>query len=95
MDGVIIGNTTLSRQRLASPQACETGGMSGAPLFAHSTAMVAKVVRITQGRLPVVASGGVFQATHAQAKLDAGAVLVQVYTGMIYEGPGVVKNILM
>jgi dihydroorotate dehydrogenase len=94
MDGVIISNTTLSRQSLTSPKASETGGMSGAPLFERSTAMVSKVVRITQGHLPVVASGGVFHADHARAKLDAGAMLVQVYTGMIYEGPGLVKAIL-
>ena len=94
MDGVIISNTTLSRQSLTSSKASESGGMSGSPLFARSTALVAKVVRITQGRLPVVASGGVFHAAQAQAKLDAGAVLVQVYTGMIYEGPGMVRRIL-
>lgn len=94
MDGVIISNTTLSRQSLTSPKSSESGGLSGIPLFAPSTAMVEKVVRITQGNLPVVASGGVFHTAHAQAKLDAGATLVQVYTGMIYEGPGLVKNIL-
>jgi dihydroorotate dehydrogenase len=94
MDGVIISNTTLSRTSLTSPKASENGGVSGIPLFGRSTALVSKVVRITLGRLPVVASGGVFQAAHAQAKLDAGAVLVQVYTGMIYEGPGLVRAIL-
>jgi len=94
MDGVIISNTTLSRESLTSPKASESGGMSGVPLYARSTALVEKAVRTTQGRLPVVASGGVFHAAHAQAKLDAGAVLVQVYTGMIYEGPGLVRDIL-
>lgn len=94
MDGVIISNTTISRASLASPLASENGGMSGVPLFAYSTALVEKVVRITRGLLPVVASGGVFSAKDAQAKLDAGAVLVQVYTGMIYEGPGLVCDIL-
>ncbi len=94
MDGVIISNTTLSRAGLTSPRANESGGLSGLPLFARSTALVEQVVRTTRGRLPVVASGGVFHAAQAQAKLDAGAVLVQVYTGLIYVGPGLARDIL-
>ncbi len=94
MDGVIIGNTTLRREGLQSPLAAETGGLSGAPLNALNTSMVRDVVRRTGGRLPVVASGGVMNADDARAKLDAGAVLVQLYTGMIYAGPGLVRDIL-
>jgi dihydroorotate dehydrogenase len=94
MDGVIAGNTTLSRQGLTSPLAGETGGMSGAPLRARSTAMVKSVVRLTGGKLPVVASGGVMNPADAREKLDAGAVLVQLYTGLIYAGPALVKQIL-
>jgi dihydroorotate dehydrogenase len=94
MDGVIAGNTTLDRQGLTSPLARETGGMSGAPLRARSTAMVQACVRLTGGKLPVVASGGVMDPAGAREKLDAGAVLVQLYTGLIYAGPGLVKEIL-
>ncbi len=94
MDGLIISNTTLRREELRSPRAGETGGLSGVPLRALNTAMVRKVVARTGGRLPVVASGGVFTTADAQEKLDAGAVLVQLYTGLIYEGPGLVSRIL-
>jgi dihydroorotate dehydrogenase len=94
MDGVIITNTTISRPPLHSHLAEETGGLSGAPLTALSTQMTVKVVQRLQGRLPVVASGGIMSAEDAQCRLDAGASLVQIYTGLIYEGPGLVKNIL-
>jgi dihydroorotate dehydrogenase len=94
MDGLILTNTTLARPPLISPLASETGGLSGAPLTSLSTAMVAKVARRLEGRLPIVASGGVMDASTAQEKLDSGAALVQLYTGLIYEGPGLVKNIL-
>jgi len=94
MDGVIIGNTTLRREGLKSVKANEMGGLSGRPLNELNTAMVKKVHQRTGGRLPIVASGGVMSAGDTQAKLDAGAVLVQLYTGLIYEGPGLVKKIL-
>lgn len=94
MDGVIAGNTTLSRQGLTSPLASETGGMSGEPLRARSTAMLRAVVRLSGGKLPVVASGGVMNPADAREKLDAGAVLVQLYTGLVYAGPALVKQIL-
>lgn len=94
MSGVIITNTTISRPPLQSPLASETGGLSGAPLSALSLQMVREVAQRTQGRLPVVASGGVMCTADAQARLDAGAVLVQLYTGLIYEGPGLVRAIL-
>ena len=94
MDGVIISNTTISRPPLRSTHIGETGGLSGAPLRTISLAMVQKVVQRTAGKLPVIASGGVMSAADAQARLDAGAVLVQVYTGLIYSGPGLVKEIL-
>jgi len=94
MDGVIIGNTTLQRDGLRSQLSAETGGLSGAPLNARNTTMIRQVVQRTAGKLPVIASGGVMNADDAQAKLDAGAVLVQLYTGLIYAGPGLVKQIL-
>lgn len=94
MDGVIINNTTISRPPLRSPAAAETGGLSGAPVCSLSQSMTEKVARRLNGRLPIVASGGVISAADAQARLDAGASLVQLYTGLIYEGPGLVKQIL-
>lgn len=94
MDGVIISNTTISRPVLKSHLAGETGGLSGAPLTGLNTRMVKLTVQKLNGRLPVIASGGVMNAAGAQQKLDAGAALVQVYTGLIYAGPGLVKEIL-
>jgi dihydroorotate dehydrogenase len=94
MDGVIIGNTTISRPTLVSVQRKESGGLSGAPLTKLSTEMVRKVASRLQGRLPIIASGGVMNAADAKEKLDAGASLVQLYTGLIYSGPGLVKEIL-
>lgn len=94
MDGVIITNTTISRPYLHSPHANEPGGLSGAPIKQISLRMVREVVKRTGARLPVVASGGIMNANDAQERLDAGAVLVQLYTGLIFEGPGLVKTIL-
>lgn len=99
MDGVIATNTTLRREGprgegLPSPRAPEAGGLSGAPLAAQSTEMIAKIHARTQGKLPIIGVGGVMSPDNAKAKLDAGAVLVQVYTGLIYAGPGLVKRIV-
>jgi dihydroorotate dehydrogenase len=94
VDGVIATNTTLSREGLRSPRAGEAGGLSGAALTARSTRMVAAIVERTDDKLPVIACGGVMGPDDARAKLDAGARLVQLYTGLIYEGPGLVKRIL-
>ena len=94
MDGVIIGNTTIQREGLRSAKAVETGGLSGAPLSALNQENVSKTVKMAGGKLPVVASGGVMNASDAQARLDAGAVLVQLYTGLIFYGPWLVRDIL-
>jgi dihydroorotate dehydrogenase len=94
MDGVIATNTTLQRQGLYSSLAREAGGLSGAPLFAQSLAVVSEISRRTQGRLPIIGVGGIASVPSARAMLDAGAALVQVYTGLIYQGPGLVKQIL-
>jgi len=94
MDGVIISNTTVSRDGLHSTLAVETGGLSGVPLRPMNTALVRKVAQRLEDRLPIVASGGIFSSADAQEKLDAGAALVQIYTGMIFEGPGLVRDIL-
>lgn len=99
MNGVIATNTTVSRA-LRSPvannslTAKETGGLSGAPLRERSTRMIHQIHQRTEGRLPIVGVGGVMNSTDAKQKLDAGASLVQVYTGLVYYGPGLVKRIL-
>jgi dihydroorotate dehydrogenase len=95
MDGVIATNTTIDRQGLRSPLAGETGGLSGAPLHQRSTEMVRQIYRRTQGRLPIVGVGGVAGAAEAREKLEAGASLVQLYTGLIYVGPGLIRQILV
>ena len=93
--GVIVTNTTLARDGLASPRelAGREGGLSGAPLRERSTAIVARVARRAAGRLVVVGVGGVFTADDAWEKLAAGAALVQVYTGFVYGGPGTARAI--
>ncbi len=94
LDGVVATNTTTSRDGLASPLADEAGGLSGAALSARSTSMVRRIARQTGGNLPIIASGGVMGPADAREKLDAGARLVQLYTGLIYEGPALVSRIL-
>ena len=93
VDGVIATNTTLSRQDVHSRLAGESGGLSGAPLTTRSRNMVAQIVQRTAGRLPVIGVGGIMDPADAQAMLDAGACLVQVYTGLVYAGPGLVHRI--
>ena len=95
MDGVILSNTTLRREGLRSPRAAETGGLSGDPLRALNTEMVRRVARIVGGKLPIIASGGVMSPEDYRQKLDAGATLVQLYTGLIYAGPSLVKRVLV
>jgi dihydroorotate dehydrogenase len=95
MDGVIATNTTVSRQGVRSALAKEAGGLSGAPLQQHSTRIIQEINRLTGGKLPVIGVGGVMGAVEARQKLDSGAVLVQVYTGLVYTGPGLVKKILL
>ncbi len=94
MDGVIATNTTLSREGIGGSRAGEQGGLSGRPLFDRSLAQVQKVHARTSGKLPVIGVGGVSDAAGVHKMMDAGAVLVQVYTGLVYEGPGLVKSIL-
>lgn len=95
IDGVIATNTTISRENLSSPDANEPGGISGRPLRSRSTAMVRKIACLTGGKLPIIGVGGVMNAEDVREKLDAGAVLVQIYTGLVYQGPGLVKRILV
>lgn len=93
MDGIICSNTTVRRDGLSSSAASESGGLSGKPLTALSDEVLRKVVRMVDGRVPVVGVGGIMDANDAKRKLDLGASLVQIYTGMIYHGPGLVQQI--
>jgi dihydroorotate dehydrogenase len=94
VDGVIISNTTVARPaQLRSRHAHESGGLSGKPLFAASTELVGEMRRLTHGRLPLVGVGGVASGADAYAKIRAGASLVQLYTALVYEGPGLVSRI--
>lgn len=94
MDGVIATNTTLSREGLSSPLAQEAGGLSGRPLLPKSLAMLHKIHQRTAGKLPMIGVGGVENYTGVQKMLDAGALLVQLYTGLVYQGPGLVSQLL-
>ncbi len=92
LNGIIATNTTIGRDGLVTPTD-ETGGLSGAPLRARSTEVIRYIAKQTDGRLPIVGVGGIFTATDAYEKLEAGARLVQVYTGFIYEGPAMVREV--
>lgn len=94
MDGVIAANTSLSREGLRSPLSAQDGGLSGAPITELSLEMVRRIVRCTDGKLPVIGVGGVMGPDDARRLLDAGAKLVQIYTGLVYAGPGLVKEIV-
>ena len=93
VDGVIVSNTTLSRDGLEDENAKEQGGLSGAPLFELSTRVLADFARETERRLPLIGVGGVTSAETAYAKIAAGASLVQLYTSLVYAGPELVAGI--
>ena len=94
VDGLIIGNTTVSRPPgLAGLHQAQAGGLSGRPLFALSTEVLGDLYRRTGGRVPLVGAGGVASGADAYAKIRAGATLVQLYTALVYEGPGLVRRI--
>lgn len=93
IDGVIATNTTLGREGVeSSPLANETGGLSGAPVFEKSTAVVRKLAAALTGELPIIAAGGIDSADKARAKIAAGAALVQIYSGLIYRGPNLIRE---
>jgi dihydroorotate dehydrogenase len=95
LDGIIATNTTISRDAVEGhPAAGEDGGLSGAAITETSTRIIAAICEHLDGALPVIGVGGIMGPRDARDKLDAGAVLLQVYTGMIFEGPGLVKRIL-
>jgi len=94
VDGIILTNTTISRQEI--PQAsyrAEAGGLSGRPLFSRATRTLAKAHLLTEGKLPLIGVGGIDSGATALAKIEAGASLIQLYTGMIYEGAGLIAAI--
>lgn len=97
LDGLVAANTTISREGLLTPadqlEAIGAGGLSGAPLRERATEVVRYVAERADGRVPVIASGGIFTAEDAREKIAAGAALVQVWTGFIYEGPFIVGRI--
>lgn len=94
IDGLIVSNTTIERAPgLKSPRASETGGLSGAPLREPSTALLADMARLTQGRLVLIGVGGIASGAHAYAKIRAGASLVQLYTALTYRGPELISEI--
>ena len=94
VDGLIVSNTTLRRDGLVSPLRAEAGGLSGAPLFDLSTRMLAKTYLLTGGNLPLIGVGGVSSAEAAWTKFVAGASLIQLYSALVYDGPGLVSDIL-
>ena len=93
MDGIIATNTTIERIGLRSSNRNETGGLSGKPLRALSEAMLQDIVKRVNGEIPVVSAGGIMNPEDAKRRLDMGATLIQIYTGMVYYGPGLVKAI--
>jgi dihydroorotate dehydrogenase len=94
IDGIVATNTTIDRRGLKSSITTESGGLSGAPLLHQSVALVKEIFTKTNGRLPIIGVGGIMSSEDAKAMLDAGASLIQIYTGLIYKGPGLVKEIL-
>lgn len=94
MDGIIATNTTLARNGLKSKYQGETGGLSGSPLAAKSEAVLHRVLKLVNGRVPVISVGGIMSPDDAKKRLALGASLVQVYTGLIYRGPKLVQEIV-
>jgi dihydroorotate dehydrogenase len=93
--GVIATNTTIARDKVQGhPYGNETGGLSGAPVKDSSTAIVKALSAELNGKLPIIAAGGIFSGEDAQEKIKAGASLVQIYSGLIYKGPQLLEDIL-
>ncbi len=98
LDGLVATNTTIDRSKLSpasktKSEAIGAGGLSGLPLRERATEVVQYLSEQTKHNIPIIASGGIFTGADAQEKLHAGASLVQVWTGFIYEGPAIVKKI--
>jgi len=93
-EGVIAANTTIQREELIAPDPGLAGGLSGKPLRDLNTTMIHKIHRRTAGELPIIAVGGISSAADAREKLEAGASLVQIYSGLIFKGPGLVRELV-
>ena len=93
IDGVIATNTTISREGLQSHDKNETGGLSGKPLSKRSTEVIRFLAERSNKAFPIIGVGGIHSTQDALNKIEAGADLIQLYTGFIYEGPGLVKKI--
>jgi dihydroorotate dehydrogenase len=98
LDGLVVANTTISRENLRTPEkevsTMGAGGLSGLPLKEKSTTLIQYIQQKTGKTVPIIASGGIFTAQDAEEKISAGASLIQVWTGFIYEGPSIAKKIL-
>jgi dihydroorotate dehydrogenase len=94
LDGIAVGNTTLARTGLAEPrQGAEPGGLSGRPLFHRSTVVLARAHQLARGAVPLIGIGGIDSGAAAVAKIEAGATLLQLYTGLVYEGPALISRL--
>ncbi|NQS91009.1 MAG: quinone-dependent dihydroorotate dehydrogenase [Chloroflexi bacterium] len=93
-DGVIVANTTIQREVLLASYPEITGGLSGKPIKELNTIMIRKIHRRTGGRLPIIGVGGINSVEDAREKMDAGATLVQIYSGLIFHGPGLVRDLV-
>merc|ERR1712154_505059 len=96
IDGIIVSNTTISRDNLKSDEKLksEYGGLSGKPLFEKSNQVLMKVYQLTNGKIPLIGVGGVSSVEDVYTKIKCGASLVQLYTGMIYNGPILIHEII-
>jgi len=98
LSGIVATNTTIDRPETANTSSekiyKEAGGLSGAPLKDKSTEMIRKIYRLTKGKIPIIGVGGIFTAEDAWNKITAGASIVQLYTGLVFEGPGIAKSIV-
>lgn len=93
VDGIAVSNSTLARTGLRDAAGREAGGLSGRPLFHRSIVMLARVHQLTEGRIPLIGIGGIDSGPAAIAKIEAGATLLQLYTGLVFEGPGLIGRI--
>jgi dihydroorotate dehydrogenase len=94
LDGIVATNTSTEASLIRDKQIYGDGGISGKPINSRSTEIVGRISSYTKGNIPIIGVGGIGTGSEARAKLDAGAVLIQIYTGLVYQGPGLVKNLL-
>jgi dihydroorotate dehydrogenase len=94
IDGIIVTNTTLAREGLKSSQQGESGGLSGKPLGRRSEAVLEQVVSRANGAVPIVSAGGIMSPEDAKRRLSMGATLIQLYSALVYSGPGLVRDIV-